>query len=117
DGSVHYHEHSHDAAHAHVHASAESGTVTPWLLFLIFIFGPCEPLIPLLMYPAAKASLTGSLMVALVFGAATLATMLFTVTVGYLGLAKLASGAMERYAHAACGAAITACGAAVCVGL
>jgi len=25
-----------------------------WALFLIFVFGPCEPLIPLIMYPAAK---------------------------------------------------------------
>ena len=28
------------------------GSLTPWVLFTIFIFGPCEPLIPILMYPA-----------------------------------------------------------------
>ena len=80
------------------------------------MFGPCEPLIPLLMYPAAKASVAGSVLVATLFGAATLCTMLTMVVVGYLGLAKFASGCLERYAHAACGGAVAAC-AAVCWGL
>lgn len=118
DGSVHFHTHAHDAEHAHVHAASE-GTprMTPWILFLIFVFGPCEPLIPLLMYPAAEASLVGSVLVATVFGLVTLATMLATVSIGYWGLASIASATMERYSHAACGGAIAACGAAVCLGL
>jgi nickel/cobalt transporter (NicO) family protein len=118
DGSIHYHEHTHDTEHAHVHASAdEVPRMAPWILFVIFVFGPCEPLIPLLMYPAAKASLLGSLLVAGVFGIATLAAMLTMVVIGYLGLARLTSGSLERYAHAACGGAVAACGAAVLVGL
>jgi hypothetical protein len=84
---------------------------------LIFVFGPCEPLIPLMMVPAARASLSGSLIVAGVFAVATLATMLVMVTIGYLGLARLTGPAMQRYSHAACGGAIAACGAAVCLGL
>ena len=118
DGSIHYHAHTHDAAHAHVHAPPdEVPRMTPWILFAIFIFGPCEPLIPLLMYPAAKASLFGSMVVAVVFGIATLSAMLTMVVVGYLGLVRFASGSLERYAHAACGGAVAACGAAVCFGL
>ncbi len=118
DGTVHYHTHTHDAEHAHVHASEDSSAiVTPWLVFLIFIFGPCEPLIPLLMYPAAKVSLAGSVAVAVVFGLTTLATMLVMVAIGYLGLARFPRGALERYAHAACGGAIAMCGAAVVYGL
>ncbi len=118
DGSIHYHAHTHDAEHAHVHASAdEVARMTPWILFLIFVFGPCEPLIPLLMYPAAKASLVGSMLVATVFGIATLAAMLTMVLIGCLGLARVTSGSMERYAHAACGGAVALCGAAVCLGL
>jgi hypothetical protein len=122
DGTVHYHAHAHEAEHVHVHApeSRAAGTaaiVTPWIVFLIFIFGPCEPLIPLLMYPAAEASFAGSVLVAAVFGVTTLATMMVMVAVGYLGLARFASGAMDRYGHAACGAAISLCGAAVVFGL
>ena len=98
-------------------APQAASVVTPWLLFLIFIFGPCEPLIPLLMYPAAKANLMVSVLVATVFGVVTLATMLSMVVAGYFGLARLASEALDRYAHAACGGAIAMCGAAVCLGL
>lgn len=117
DGLVHSHEHSHDAEHAHVHPAAGSAAAAPWIMFLIFVFGPCEPLIPLLMYPAAEANLAGSVLVAGVFGVATLATMLSMVAIGYLGLARMAHGILERYAHAACGGAIAACGAAVVFGL
>jgi nickel/cobalt transporter (NicO) family protein len=122
DGTVHYHKHVHDVEHAHVHAP-EGGSkntaaaVAPWIVFLIFVFGPCEPLIPLLMYPAAEASLTGSMLVAVVFGLATLSTMMAMVAIGYLGLLSFASGSLERYGHAACGAAIAMCGAAVVYGL
>ncbi|MGD9723895.1 MAG: sulfite exporter TauE/SafE family protein [Pirellulales bacterium] len=118
DGTIHFHKHTHDTEHAHVHAAAEkSSVVTPWIVFLIFVFGPCEPLIPLLMYPAAEASLAGSVLVAVVFGVATLSTMLVMVTIGYLGLVRFARGTMERYGHAACGGAIALCGAAVVIGL
>ncbi len=50
---MHAHEHTHDGEHAHVHES-ESSSITPWVLFVIFVLGPCEPLIPLLMFPAAS---------------------------------------------------------------
>ncbi len=118
DGTVHYHTHTHDSAHAHVHANAKkSGLVAPWVVFLIFVFGPSEPLIPLLMYPAAEASMAGSMLVAIVFGVTTLATMLAMVTIGYLGLVPFSHGAIDRYGHAACGGAIALCGAAVVFGL
>ena len=123
DGTVHYHTHTHDSQHAHVHAPAggdarsSAAIVTPWIVFLIFVFGPCEPLIPLLMYPAAEASFAGSVLVAGVFGVATLSTMLVMVAVGYLGLVPFAGRAIDRYGHAACGGAIALCGAAVVFGL
>ncbi len=109
---------AHDAEHAHLHLNDhEAGVVGPWIVFLIFVFGPCEPLIPLLYPAAAEASLAGSVLVAGVFGLATLSTMLAMVAAGYLGLARFASGSMQRYAHAICGGAIAACGAAVVFGL
>ena len=96
---------------------SSASVITPWIVFLIFAFGPCEPLIPLLMYPAAESSLAGSMLVAGVFGATTLSTMLAMVAAGYLGLARISGGAIERYGHAACGGAIALCGAAVVFGL
>ena len=55
DGIVHDHAHAHSDEHAHPHTDeARAASMTPWILFTIFVFGPCEPLIPLLMFPAAK---------------------------------------------------------------
>lgn len=96
--------------------STAHGVVTPWALFLIFVFGPCEPLIPLLMYPAASSGVTGALSVAAVFALATIVTMLLVVTLAYVSIPR-ATGRLVRYSHATCGAAIAACGAAVCFGL
>ncbi|MCX6568312.1 MAG: hypothetical protein NT147_04595, partial [Candidatus Aminicenantes bacterium] len=57
---VHEHVHSHEIAeHAHPHGEEKKANITPWVLFTIFVFGPCEPLIPLIMYPAARHSTAG----------------------------------------------------------
>ena len=68
DGHAHEHEHVHTHAHTHVHAAEAAGNMTPWVLFTIFVFGPCEPLIPLVMYPAAKGDSAGVALVAGAFG-------------------------------------------------
>lgn len=111
DGTVHSHLHSHTEEHVHVHATATR--LTPWILFTIFIFGPCEPLIPLLMYPAARSSLWGLVLVTLVFGATTITTMLVAVLVARTGLVRIAFGTLERYIHAFAGATIALCGLAI----
>lgn len=113
DGSAHHHEHSHGGGHSHIH-EGEKGNLTPWLLFTIFVFGPCEPLIPILMYPAAvDMGLWGLLSVTAVFAVTTLVTMLSIVTVSYFGLLRLNLGRFERYTHAIAGASILACGLAI----
>lgn len=119
DGIVHSHRHTHHAAHAHPHESADPTrpSLTPWVLFAIFILGPCEPLIPLLMYPAASGSWTHVAVVGLVFGLCTLITMTAVVAVAYLGLSQLATGRLERYSHALAGLALVACGLAIQLGL
>jgi len=64
DGFTHSHEHSHQNAHQHVHvAPGQPQSLTPWVIFVIFVLGPCEPLIPLLLYPAAREDLAGVLLV------------------------------------------------------
>ena len=87
--------------------------MTPWILFIIFVLGPCEPLIPLLMYPAAKESIMGMILVIGVFSAVTIATMLGVVLVSTMGLNFLPLKKMERYTHALAGATIFLSGMAI----
>jgi nickel/cobalt transporter (NicO) family protein len=113
DGTGHDHQHAHADGHLHVHDGAQPASITPWVLFTVFVFGPCEPLIPLLMYPAAKHSIHGMLLVTGVFGAVTIGTMLAIVAATVLGLRRVPLGRLERYSHALAGASIFLCGAAV----
>ena len=116
DGVSHEHEHSHVEEHSHVHASdTNTRKLTPWILFTVFIFGPCEVLIPEIMYPAAKGSWIGVIAVATVFGVATIGTMTTIVLAGCWGLKRVPS--FERYAHLAAGTAVAMCGLAIKVGL
>jgi len=108
----HSHTHSHSLGHTHVHAT-KPGDMTPWILFTIFVFGPCEPLIPLVMYPAAKHNMGGVVMVAAVFGIVTIATMMTVVLLSHFGLSKLSTEKLGRYSHASAGLAILACGLAI----
>lgn len=109
----HEHSHSHNVEHLHVHEGDSKKNITPWVLFTIFVFGPCEPLIPILMYPAAKNDLSAVILVAAVFGAATISTMLILVSVFSFGLSKLPLAWLNRYSHAMAGFAILLCGVAV----
>jgi len=116
DGTVHRHVHTHEGAHLHVHERPGGRSVTGWVLFVIFVFGPCEPLIPLLMVPAAVDGVGGVAMVALIFLAATVAAMLVAVGLALRGSRLLGDPPLERWAHALAGAALVACGAAVRLG-
>ena len=109
---VHSHSHNHIADHSHVHIE-KSGSITPWVLFIIFIFGPCEPLIPLVMYPAAKHNMMSVTLVTTAFGLTTIGTMLALVLASYYGLSKITIPRLERYSHALAGLAILVCGGAV----
>lgn len=108
-GHLHRHEHRHHAAHAHVH-QASSGALAPWVVFIIFVLGPCEPLIPLLMYPAARQDPQAVIAVTLVFGFVTVLTMLLAVAIAAIGLRALRFGRLEPYGQALAGAAILTCG-------
>ncbi len=118
DGTVHAHPHHHHGEHVHVHAGRLQGArVTPWVLFTIFIFGPCEPLIPILMYPAAAMNTKAVVAVTIVFAAATLATMTGLVILGSIRLAQASSSRLERYSQAGAGVAIIICGLTIKLGL
>ena len=96
-------------------APVATAMVTPWALFIVFVFGPCEPLIPVVMYPAAGSDWGGVGLVCLAFGAATLATMLGVVLLLRRGLDLLGSrfDGMGRWSHALAGATLSACAAAI----
>ena len=113
DGTVHTYPHDHHGEHRHPHDIGRG--VTPWALFLIFAFGPCEPLIPLMMVPAVERSWLGLAAVIGVFGFVTLGTMLAAVTLGYLGLTHAKLGAVEGRIDVLAGLTIAASGAAVLV--
>ena len=109
----HTHTHSHYLEHTHVHNDKTPLSITPWVLFAIFVFGPCEPLIPIVMYPAAKNSLFGLVMVICVFGGTTIATMLTLVLLSRAGVNFIPMAGAQRFAHAIAGATILLCGLAI----
>lgn len=135
DGKAHVHVHAHEDEHLHPHIPGDGDTdvsrdqvqrldetrlrgakkesLTPWVLFLIFVFGPCEPLIPLVMYPAAQHSTSGVILVTAAFGITTILTMLVIISLSAWGLRFVRLGALERYSHALAGAIILLSGLAV----
>ena len=112
DIGEHEHDHTHTHDHTHVH-DQKKANVTPWILFTIFVFGPCEPLIPLLMYPAAERSVWGTFLVAAVFSAVTIGTMLAIVMFSSWGVSFARLGRLERYTHAIAGGTICLSGLAI----
>jgi nickel/cobalt exporter len=112
-GHSHIHRHTHNEDHMHVHEKENSVNITPWILFTVFVLGPCEPLIPILMYPAMKESFLGLLWVTAVFGGITVMTMLGTVLILHYGINVVSMGRLEKYTHALAGGSICLCGMAI----
>lgn len=108
----HSHEHDHHQEHSHIH-DTETLKTTPWILFIIFVFGPCEPLIPILMYPAAENNIPGAVLVSLLFSAVTIMTMMAVVFAFKMGFNKLNLKPIEQYSHVIAGAVILFSGLAI----
>lgn len=119
DGHSHKHLHTHHAAHTHVHTAPESvgngRSTAAWTIFIVFVLGPCEPLIPILMFPAAKISVAGLVAVTSVFAAVTILTMLAVVALSVQGLQSVRLSGMERFSEAIAGCTITLCGLSIAV--
>ncbi|MCD4696654.1 MAG: sulfite exporter TauE/SafE family protein [Bacteroidales bacterium] len=113
DGTLHVHDHTHAEDHDHIHKK----NITPWILFTIFVLGPCEPLIPVLMYPAAETSTSGMVFIAVIFGIVTITTMLAVVLIATFGVNFVKLGKLERYSHALAGAIVFLSGVAIVLGL
>ena len=111
DGHDHKHTHHHLGSHAHLHGNPKS--VTPWALFIIFVLGPCEPLIPILMYPAAQGSWMDLTWVTLAFGVTTVGTMTLVVFIISKGLININLVFLEKYTHAIAGLIIAFAGLSI----
>jgi len=112
-GESHMHFHSHMNGHKHIHDLEGKKQVTPWILFIIFVLGPCEPLIPILMVPAAKNSWQGVFLVTLIFGVVTIATMMGIVSVAGHGLKFIPMSRIGKYNHALAGLILLLSGLAI----
>jgi len=95
--------------HHHTHPHSR----TLWILFIIFILGPCEPLIPLILYPAIQGSMWAVFLVSLAFGLATIATMLTVVILTVRGMHLLQFKFLEKYANVIAGSMIFMVGIAI----
>jgi sulfite exporter TauE/SafE len=109
-GVVHLHAHG-DGAHQH--ADEVRSTTTFWALFVVFVLGPCEPLIPLFFLPASRGDWALAAATASVFSAVTIASMLALVALAHAGFERLALRRLERWSHALAGGVIAASGFAV----
>jgi sulfite exporter TauE/SafE len=112
-GIHHVHSHKHHNVHLHPHAEGGERYRSPWILFTIFLFGPSKPLIPLLMYPAAKESVDRLVAVIAIFAVVTIITMLTVVLVSCYGLSLAKFSRLSRYSHAMTGITIFLCGVSI----
>lgn len=107
ENEIYVYEHNHSP----VIKSQERYKVTPWVMFIIFILGPCEPMIPLLYFPAAKNSWQGMMLLIAVYTFFTLITMIGMVLLGFYGIILFKPEKLERYMHALGGLTLFICGA------
>lgn len=122
DGTVHAHEHDHTGDHAHAHAAPYAPgdaparavrSLTPWVLFTIFVFGPCESLIPLMLVAWSTSGPAGAFLVGGAFAVATIATIMAAVALLLAGVSLIPLGTLERWTTALAGLALVACGGAI----
>ena len=114
---LHKHHHAHHHGHTmHGDLQVQDKNITIWIVFIIFVLGPCEALLPILT-ASSVMGIPAVISSTIIFSIATIATMLLAVTFGYLGLEALRFKKMEAYAHELAGATIMACGIAILCGL
>ena len=106
-------KHRAETEHAHNH---NNGKLSYWVVFIIFVLGPCEALLPLLTASAVLGP-ASVILVTLVFTVTTLLTMLAAVFICRYGLNQFRLPWMEKYAAELAGATVMLCGFAICLGL
>ena len=102
----------HQSDKSHGHRAVGRG-LTPWILFVVFVLGPCEPLIPLMVVPGMQGDWAMVSMVVIVFGILTIAVMMASVAAAYCGAGLVSRHGVGRYADVVAGLVVAASGAAV----
>jgi len=93
----------------------KANTIISVVVFLIFAFGPVEPLIPLLMVPSSAYGLGAAFLVSMVFMAGTILTMLILV-VGTLHGLKFVPKIFQTHGHSLAGVTLAISGLAMVLG-
>lgn len=106
EGTLYVFEHDHNS----IDPVKEKHKVTPWVMFIIFLLGPCEPMIPLLYFPGVKNSFSGIIILVTVYTCFTLFSMVGMVSAGFYGFTFINTTKIERYMHAIGGLTISICG-------
>ena len=107
------HMHAHEGADHHHTEPIPASATTFWTLFVIFVLGPCEPLIALFVLPASRGRWELAILTGLIFGFFTVLSMVVLTVAGTLGATRLPLGPLERWAHTLAGGVIAASGAAI----
>lgn len=102
----------HTHRHGHAVIEQDGKNITPWVIFIIFVLGPCEALLPILV-PAAAYGAGSVALVTIVFSICTIATMMFAVVLGMKGLSHLRFHWLEHHSGEIAGATIMLCGIAI----
>jgi sulfite exporter TauE/SafE len=98
----------------HTHEMKNANVVSYWTLFALVVFGPCEPLIPLIFVGYGFGWMV-VLAVFAVFGIATIAMMLVQVHLASAGMRLLRAHWLEHGSHAIAGGVIALTGVAIMV--
>jgi nickel/cobalt transporter (NicO) family protein len=124
---VHDHGHEHHNKHVHPHDADGVGDtrgsrrhLIAWSLFVVFVLGPCEPLVPLMLVPASQRDPGTLLAVALVFVLVTVVTMMsvvYALTLGLDRVTRMTHSRLNRFGHVAAGSTLACCGMAMLLGL
>jgi sulfite exporter TauE/SafE len=96
--------------HGSINKPIQKHSVTPWVMFIIFLLGPCEPMIPLLFAPALKHSFSGMAILILTYTFFTITTMIIMVSIGLKGIAFNNTKTLEKNMHTIAGLTILICG-------
>ncbi|NBC82233.1 MAG: hypothetical protein GVY19_02515 [Bacteroidetes bacterium] len=90
--------------------TSKKANLTPWVLFIVFVFGPCEALIPVIIYPGVRENYWLAVSASTVFSIVTIATMLLAVFFTLKGISIFSTEKLTRFSHAAAGLTIFICG-------
>ncbi len=112
-GDGHVHAHEPEMAHDSLDGADKRRLITTWSLVIIFVLGPCEPLVPLIIVPALHSGWWTAIQVAIIFGATTVGTMVAIVMVGYYGINLLPLRSLQIHANTLAGLAVAVSGVAI----